>query len=145
MTKLISMTDFVLEVEKYENESHNVEHAFELIKNYANFLKQPLTLGMFVPCDENDNVLEEPSLLPSSDLDKYRKAKEKVIFEGWQLFRYNRGLTPIYNKELGYINFYGNGRVGINFFDPKIIISAVKTIEHLTHLNLQEGINCIFL
>ena len=39
--KLISMTDFVL----YKKESHTQ------IMKYAKFLKQPLTLGMFVPCD----------------------------------------------------------------------------------------------
>jgi hypothetical protein len=36
--------------------------AFNEIINYANFLKQPLTLGMFVPCDEDGNVLgKEPN------------------------------------------------------------------------------------
>ena len=33
--------------------------AFNEIINYANFLKQPLTLGMFIPCDENGDVLEK--------------------------------------------------------------------------------------
>jgi len=63
--KLISMTDFVLEVEKNsytQTEKYNIIEwqkkceGFDKIVKYANFLKQPLTLGMFVPCDEYDNI-----------------------------------------------------------------------------------------
>ena len=46
--KLISMTDFVL----YKKESHTQ------IMKYAKFLKQPLTLGMFVPCDEEECMID---------------------------------------------------------------------------------------
>lgn len=60
--KLISMTSFVLEqnkiLETYVN--HLRKPLFERCVNYANFLKQPLNLGMFIPCDEFGNVLEEP-------------------------------------------------------------------------------------
>ena len=75
----------------------------EIRTNYDNFLKQPLNLGMFVPCDEDVNVYayeyEEPiqedywsengtvysGELFKHDLNrymKYKKAKEKVLFEG---------------------------------------------------------------
>ena len=53
--KLISMTDFVLELETNE---HWAQDYTKCVK-YANFLKQPLTLGMFVPCDEDGNFLPE--------------------------------------------------------------------------------------
>tara|TARA_B100001765_G_C19461716_1_gene319567 strand:- start:27 stop:527 length:501 start_codon:yes stop_codon:yes gene_type:complete len=33
--------------------------ALESIAGYNNFLKQPLTLGMFVPCDDEGNVLDD--------------------------------------------------------------------------------------
>jgi len=52
MENLISMTDFVLS-KKYTATGH---------ENYANFLKQPLELWMFIPCDEDGNVLEEPDI-----------------------------------------------------------------------------------
>ena len=73
--KLISMTQFVL-----EQDLTIIENRFK-IKNYANFLNQPLKLEMFVTCDEDGNVLEEPGLIPSFGLGKYRKAKEKVLFD----------------------------------------------------------------
>jgi hypothetical protein len=88
---LIPMTDFVNNVGNMENyPSH--ENALSWIYNYATFLKKPLKLEMFAPCDEDGNVLEEPKIEEEYvdehttqifaqyqyDLDK---AKEKVLFE----------------------------------------------------------------
>ena len=75
MEKLISMTDFVL-LDKHAGSPINMN------KQYAHFLKQPLKLGMFVPCDEKGNILEDPGLIPSYKLEIYRKAKDRVLFEG---------------------------------------------------------------
>ena len=81
------MTDFVCEN----------TYKWELILNYAKFLKQPLELGMFVPWDEDGNVLEIPDLSDANgrqydiniDEDKawvnYIKAKERVLIEGLDL------------------------------------------------------------
>ena len=76
--KLISMTDFVL----YKKESHTQ------IMKYAKFLKQPLTLGMFVPCDEEQCMIDVNYRYTSDyehlnkELDKrYEKAKERVLFK----------------------------------------------------------------
>ena len=91
--KLKKMTDFVLEQAKLYGIDSN-ELALNSY-NYANFLKQPLKLEMFVPCDEDGNVLEEPSKkiylasisyaqLINSDLVQYQQAKEKVLFEGFE-------------------------------------------------------------
>ena len=88
---LIPMTDFVNNVGNMKNyPSH--EKALSWIYNYATFIRQPLKLEMFVPCDEDGNVLEEPKIEEEYvdehttqifaqyqyDLDK---AKEKVLFE----------------------------------------------------------------
>lgn len=59
--KLISCTNFVLEQKqkmKEPEDGFNIEKYNFIINvcNYANFLKQPLTLGMFVPCDKKGNV-----------------------------------------------------------------------------------------
>ena len=50
--KLISMTDFVLEQSKkiMNCELTHLESHHQIV-DYANFLKQPLKLEMFVPCD----------------------------------------------------------------------------------------------
>jgi hypothetical protein len=94
MKNLISMTDFVLS-ENYGS----YDLLYFLHVKYAIFLKQPLTLGMFVPCDLEGNVLEEPvnhetwlSLHNSKGstigFDKhleYQEAKERCLFEGFQV------------------------------------------------------------
>lgn len=52
--KLISMTDFVLEQDNIKNVNDAIK--FNNCLNYANFIKKPLKLEMFVPCDENGNI-----------------------------------------------------------------------------------------
>ena len=92
---LIPMTDFVLKY--YSDETMDELQILDLINNYATFLKQPLKLEMFVPCDENGNILEEPQMRPernsfdeedmdydAQELYDYIKAKEKVLFEGFK-------------------------------------------------------------
>ena len=82
MRKLIGMVDFVCEN----------TYKWELILNYANFLKQPLELGMFVPCDEDGNLIEHPrpiegdlgNIIYKDLFYKYKQAKERVLFEGFQ-------------------------------------------------------------
>lgn len=131
--RLISMTDFVLEqFEKMPLQPTQQECVLHNLKivNYANFLKQPLKLGMFVPCDEESNVLEEPNHLDykyekykgelhfKSDYDRnkycekyeeFYQAKEKVLF--------------IHAKEICYSGL---------FFD------TFKNIEDLLKINYSE-------
>lgn len=87
--KLISMTDFVLEQKK--NSFYGQIESSEIlqrIENYAEFLKHPLTLGMFLPVDKNGNILKEPKTIvfqdANFDIDEvniYQEAKEKVLFK----------------------------------------------------------------
>jgi len=88
--KLISMTAFVLEQNNFKVFRN------QQILNYANFLKQPLELWMFVPCDEDGNVLEEPKLhFPTGNNQlesiifkqnkEYQQAKERCLFEGFEV------------------------------------------------------------
>ena len=99
--KLISMTDYVLTYEYLSNKPIGMQRDDKLmaIERYAQFLKTPLELGMFIPCDEEGNVIDEPKVTdkkytPESsvvyrfieeayklDLKKYKKAKDRVIFE----------------------------------------------------------------
>lgn len=90
------MTDFVLEqVKLLKTQENNILQFRNNITNYANFLKQPLILGMFIPTDENGNVLEEPDLSLYEDYEnrneydkqyqQYQQAKYRVIFEGFEL------------------------------------------------------------
>ena len=113
MEKLISMTDFVL-LDKYAGSPINMN------KQYANLLKQTLKLGMFVPCDEKGNVLEEPTpediLYDDNIYGQYQQAKARVLFEGFKYVN-NR---HVYN---GFITFNKESILG-------------KTIEDLITYNL---------
>lgn len=76
--------------------------------NYDNFLEQPLKLEMFVPCDEEGDILEEPAnyekrLLNmmteyNDEVYTYYQAKVKVLFEGIK-FRTNGGVNFLTIKE----------------------------------------------
>lgn len=93
--KLISMTDFVLEQNKKLKNATDAYDQYCKIVNYANFLKQPLKIEMFVPRDADGNVLEEKSIFNTTDedyifdsesFDKYQQAKDEVLFEYYEGF-----------------------------------------------------------
>ena len=105
--RLISMTDIVSEQRMtteevrssnfYDIQTHIYKY-YDKVFNYANFLKQPLQLGFFVPCDENGNVLEEPTNYEkrlsnmmteyNDEVYTYNQAKEKVLFEGFEYVKF---------------------------------------------------------
>lgn len=136
--KLISMTEFVLE--EYET-SINPTKFEEKAFNYANFLNQPLTLGMFVPCDEEGNVLEEYiKTTHENHLDKYsicrhiskteikyQQAKDKVLFEGFEICNRTSNIDCVVCK------------------DDHISLKLLKgkTVEDLIYLNLKLTPNAI--
>lgn len=94
MKKLIRMVDFVL----------LGWNDIAILRNYANFLKQPLELWMFVPCELVDGVwvvLKEPNkndtkyqadcefdyfdeINYKKDLQEYQQAREKCLFDGFK-------------------------------------------------------------
>lgn len=132
------MTDFVLEIYKKKSS----ESGFYPIIRYAEFLKQPLTLGMFIPCDENGKPLEEPPKITHFDPTEpvpdyveqefydYEEAKEKVLFESYQLiYRFQKWKSTLITKN----------KDGLGQFD----IYDYKTIEDLIPLNLTLTPNAI--
>ena len=126
------MTDYVLE--QYKINQYDEDYIFNVLR-YANFLKQPVTLGMFVPCDENGNVLEEPKFYFHHEykvaLEKYQKAQEKVIFNGFEcveMFKRDKVITF-----QGLINvFYWRYE-----HQEWTIAKGIKTIEDLIPCKLE--------
>ena len=119
--KLISSKDFGKTLTNVTNREYR-----SLRNKYDSFLEQPLTLGMFIPCDDDGNFLEEPKHEPFQDRQKfddkcieYQQVKERVLFEGFQnkkqpffpfsfenrtiedLIRYDLTLTKSAIKQLG--------------------------------------------
>lgn len=78
---------------------------WDVVGSYAKFLRQKLELWMFVPCDAEGNVLDNPSELKDlghydhnenddrewdketykSDLDAYQQSKSRCLFEGFEV------------------------------------------------------------
>jgi len=82
------LSEFVKAVNKLETLTK-----FFQINRYTDFITQPLTKGMFIPCDEKGDVLE---LAYSEDymrshkvyhyeVKQYQQAVDRVLFEGWEL------------------------------------------------------------
>jgi hypothetical protein len=128
MENLISITDFVL-----EQKALKIMRLVKLqrIEKYANFLKQPLELWMFIPCDEDYNFLEKPVIenMPFCSVNgegydyailKYQQAKERVLFKGFE-----------YNKNLNQVKTY----VSYCCLDTRLFKKL--TIENLIHYNLE--------
>ena len=79
------------------------------IIDYTDLITQPLTKGMFVPCDEEGNVLDKPSIQVMNNfksgggfflrdrINQFLQAKDRVIFEGWDYLTVNslEGLETI--------------------------------------------------
>lgn len=128
MEKLMPMTDFVLQ-NAYTNEIVKDFHSV-LIKHckYAEFLKQPLTLGMFVPCDLDGNVMVEPEQYKNVNefndfIKEFREAKDRVLFEGFTIDGKNAFTATV-----------GNGKIN---YDLKQVEAYDLTIENLVNDNLQ--------
>lgn len=94
MERLISLREFIVEPKYWKDTEHFDNHdVLSLIISYANFLSQPLTISMFVPCDEEGNVLSEPDIENFDNgvgveydnfehyKNRYNAEKEKVLFD----------------------------------------------------------------
>ena len=117
------MTDFVLYAHDEIEDSLDSEH---LMYCYANFLKQPLELWMFVPCGYDGNILEDPIFNePNNEIEyhleyAYQQAKERCLFE----------------KIIGY-NICKDGSFYIYYNKESIIFITKKdTIESISGYNL---------
>ena len=104
--KLIPMTTFVMEI---ENGTSLQGSKLRKIVAYAEFLKQPLALWMFVPVDKNGNIIEfiEYEAWTGSDnhyneyMNEYLEAYKRVLFEGFE--EKKKGLKDtVINEELNF-------------------------------------------
>jgi len=94
MSKLKSMVDYVLNEKLNDTIDKDL---YDIHKDYAKFITQHSEKWMFVPCDEDGNVLEEPisdyepiNFWNEGIIDEkhnilygeYEEAKAKVLFKG---------------------------------------------------------------
>lgn len=136
-TKLISMTDFVLNqsMMKFKDSGRWDEARWDNSLKYANFLKKPVTLGMFIPCDQDNKPLK------ISDFQNqfgyvfddflhadYLSARHRVLFEGFEVktkIAFNNGYDFVVDKNEIFYPFWHNPVTGWE------LSKGLKTIEDL--------------
>lgn len=156
--KLISMTEYVIEQGTIDIKGNTpVDRVGRYVNNtmnYAQFLQQPLTLGMFVPCVDGVPILHPIiKTIHSDDCEcircvkmyknysiqenQYQQAKEKVIFEGFECVdKYPEYISVTQNGTRrflvinGEFETYGNNNIeSIVKFNPTLTKSALKQIN----------------
>jgi aromatic ring-cleaving dioxygenase len=86
--KLISMTAFVM-LNHYKADKPIHQQQSDVVRkhvNYANFLSQPLELGMFIPCVDGVPI-EKTKCVAMFGNAIWKQAKDKVLFEGFEVHR----------------------------------------------------------
>jgi hypothetical protein len=131
--KLISMSDFVVEQELMLRNNSDYTNTEAIIKifNYANFIKQYITLGMFFPCDLNGNLLDYPdhnynSMQYMDEFDVYNEAKSRVLFEGFKE-TICEGKTYLHNHSFGSVFIDKNWAIRHCFVEDLIGIELTKS------------------
>lgn len=137
--KLISMTEFVLEQEKIdtiENLPCETDKYFNKCVDYAKFLKEPLKLEMFVPCSSENGlplcldglINSDGIIIDEIEYQEYKQAKEKVLFEGFEI-------RDIMNNQC---LFNDKENKSFGWFEKKefIFFNEYKKIEDLVKHNL---------
>jgi hypothetical protein len=124
--KLISMTDFVITQWSIDLTKKQRER----ISKYANFLKQPHKKGMFVPCDENDNLLNvcEIKSFRCGDCDcdfNYQQAKERVLFDGFETYKFSEEHIRFDYEDIS-LHWYNGSFDSFQGILPKTIEDLVK-------------------
>ena len=150
--KLISNTLFGKYCKSKEKEfSRRIDYLdwYEKTRNnFDEFLEQPLELEMFVPCDNDEEILKPQyiageeviytELVEEFFMDKvkeYNEAKEKVLFEGFEI---DKNLYLVYKNEIsiGRFIFYENG-------SKFLFRDNFKTIEDLVEFGFKLTENTI--
>ncbi|UUC45569.1 hypothetical protein [Flavobacterium cerinum] len=170
LTNLVSMTDFVTYFQnrsirqlcemyprifnyiafKCNNEIgdfNRVEVAkWELIGNYAKFLKQPLKLEMFLPVDKNGDYQTKPIMMESDGFEgvcwsyeDYKAAEKKILFKDFRISTEEESKIGFASFYFGEIICLTNGNTTIPFFPNHTLLVDFLTIVDTVHANILQG------
>lgn len=144
------MLDFVFIVGNKDESTHR-ENLAE-IYNYAIFLKLPLELWMFIPCDDDGNVLEKPKFYYTTEalcslkigvelntameinreVEKHQQAKEKCLFNGFEVKIYDSQLQSI--NSLNILDIYWKSK---EYGKEWYLSKGLRTINDLVNYGLE--------
>lgn len=150
--KLVSMVDYVLQLQELTMQTYIfMSERHQRIFNYAKFLKQPLKLEMFVPCNDDGEPLEKPKnydwyfneckakelVKNEQEILQYKRAKEKVFFLGFDAvkFRDNRLQALKYNLSTSQLDSILVDEVGFYYYNSSMDIERINTVEDLIKYN----------
>lgn len=142
MEKVIlqSTIDFVLSKENKASQNTDKHLMFDEILRYVKFLQQPLTLGMFVPCDLEGNVLEEPIPFDCTAFEYsiWCKAKERVLFKGFECVFYDRDkvFELSYNGLYIYYEFEDDFFISDSLSNDEVLISIRCLLDMIEKNNI---------
>lgn len=151
--ELIGMSDKVIKTSENPLLQHTaggqvIKEYFNIV-DYANFLKLKLELWMFIPCDKDNDILEEPTEIylrrkygnfwndyQIEEEKQYQEALDRVIFEGFEF-----ELSDFMDGFCGYLYLNKKHVMDVFVRDNNLIFEIdedveVKTIEDLTTLGL---------
>jgi len=147
MKNLISNTAFGKKIEsKLTLGEIDYKEYFILRCNYDSFLIKPLEKWMFIPCDEDGNVLEEPVIYerwlvlkgnyPYSEYanikcEKFQQAKERCLFEGFEVLNLNERISFLIREDMADYSV-----ITYSFVENKFL-GGKETIESVSCYNLQ--------
>ena len=138
--KLVSMVEYILNLKTSLNKEKTLDVWTwkDSVIEYAKFLKQPLRLEMFVPCDDEGKELKGKPLSPASDGEWDRWEKEKDI--------YKKAVDKVVFKKVDKksINKHGSFSLEVNGLQvayykgsPQYWVGLDKTIEDLVGLGIE--------
>lgn len=98
--KLIKMTDYISQKRDIMDKQMSNEDRLTILQcifDYSKFLKTPLNLGMFIPCDEKMNILKKPK--NKSNLGSEKTDAVKLLKYENKLRDYNHALSKVLFKD----------------------------------------------
>ena len=106
--KLIQPIELILNVDKIRVEKNSLKSNWDIVQDYAKFLKLPMVASQFVPVDEEGNILYDKEWKQFEGnmndleiiLEKHKKAKNKVFFKGFEAVELNENGIEVTIKDM---------------------------------------------
>ena len=147
--KLNKLSDYVLEKQmKFDSGFINVTEFADSVISFTEFITQSLNLWMFVPCNQNGELMKEPydtgmwskwtGKERSEYCDSYEQAKERILFKGFKPLTLKGGKlygVKVTKPHLAPIDTLDQDEFGLYFHDSSMNKSRVKTIEDLLNFH----------
>jgi len=130
--------DYMISLQHFIQNHINDFGYYKLKAHYEAFLNKEVKKGMFIPCDENDEILGKNVADNNyQGVLLYQKAKDRVLFDGWIYNFENDALEFKINEESTYFldfeDVKGLTLRKLIFEDLKLSQTALKEIYEIMY------------